>query len=69
MLAADAVQEVGTGHPGTAPLFREFGFTPEAVLAHAKDFLDAAGAPAAGSTESSPDQLEHAGADTGTANA
>jgi len=50
-----------------ATLFREFGFTPEAVVAHAKDSLAAAGKPARITTESSPDQLEHVGADTGTA--
>ncbi len=34
-----------------ATLFREFGFTPEAVVAHAKESLTAAGSPAAVSTE------------------
>ena len=50
-----------------ATLFREFGFTPEAVVAAAKESLAAAGKPASVSTASNPDALDHVGADTGTA--
>ena len=44
-----------------ATLFREFGFTPETVVAAAKESLKAAGAPAAVSTASNPDVLAHVG--------
>ena len=50
-----------------ATLFREFGFTPEHVVAAAKESLAAAGKPAQVSTASNPDVLAHVGSDTGTA--
>jgi transketolase len=107
VLAADAVQKVGNGHPGTAMslaplaytlfqrvmrhdpadphwvgrdrfvlscghygasaefkvLYQEFGITADAAVAAAHESLAAAAAGAGPSTESSPDQLTHAGAD------
>jgi hypothetical protein len=48
-------------------VFREFGFTPEAVVAAARESLTLAGKPASVSTASNPDSLAHVGADTGTA--
>ena len=49
-------------------LFREFGITPEATVAAAKESLAAAGKPAAASApQPNTDALDHAGADTGTA--
>ena len=56
-----------------ATLFREFGFTPEHVVAAARESLAAAGKPAVVSTASNPDVLAHVGAApararTGTAN-
>ena len=50
-----------------ATLFREFGFTPEAVVARAKESLTAAGSPAAVSTEPNNAHQQHVGSDTGTA--
>ncbi|HEY4994368.1 MAG TPA: transketolase C-terminal domain-containing protein, partial [Nakamurella sp.] len=45
-------------------LYREFGITTEAAVAGAKESLAAASAAAGPSAESSPDQLDHAGADS-----
>ncbi len=50
-----------------ATLFREFGFTPENVVAHAKQSLAAAGKPASVSTEPNTAHQQHVGSDTGTA--
>ena len=44
-----------------ATLFREFGFTPENVVAHAKESLAAAGKPASVSTEPNTAHMEHVG--------
>ncbi len=44
-------------------LYREFGITSEAAVANAKDALAAASNGSGPSTEPSPDQLSHAGAD------
>ena len=48
-------------------LFREFGFTPEHVLAAAKQSVAAAGRPAGISTAPNIAHLQHVGSDTGTA--
>jgi transketolase len=50
-----------------ATLFREFGFTADAVVAHAKESLAAAGSPAAVNTEPNTAHQRHVGTDTGTA--
>ncbi len=50
-----------------ATVFREFGFTPDAVVAAARESRTLAGKPASVSTASNPDTLAHVGADTGTA--
>ena len=47
-----------------ATLFREFGFTADATVAAAHESLAAAAAGSGVSTESSPDQLAHVGADS-----
>jgi transketolase len=45
-------------------LYKEFGITTDAAVAAAKESLAAASAAAGPSAESSPDQLDHAGADS-----
>ena len=45
-------------------LYKEFGITTDAAVANAKDSLAAAARGAGPSSESSPDQLHHAGADS-----
>ena len=50
-----------------ATLFREFGFTPEHVVAAAKESLAAAGKPAEHQHRAEHRALQHVGVDTGTA--
>ena len=63
-VAGSAGRPVSLEHYGAsadaATLFREFGFTPEVVVARAHESIKAAGAAAAVTTKPNPGHLDHA---------